>query len=86
MVRYRKPVERSEHIIDRRGASAEETARAKAKSLATQARWAREAKQRADMEALREKIDKYKWQRMGSGDKTVGTKWANQNIKRGRLP
>lgn len=48
MVRYRKPVERSEYIIDRRGASAQETAAAKVKYEATQARWAAEAKRRAD--------------------------------------
>lgn len=64
MVRYRKPVERSEYIIDRRGASAAETAAAKAQALATQARWAAEAKRRADMEALREKINKYRWERL----------------------
>lgn len=51
MVRYRKPVERSEHIIDRRGATAAETAAAKAMALATQARWAAEAKRKADQRA-----------------------------------
>lgn len=48
MVRYRKPVERSEYIIDRRGASAAETAAARVQALATQARWKAEAKRRAD--------------------------------------